>query len=87
MNFDGCMKGHCLVLSNIVNGCFVVFLYLVVVSLSLSVLQTSWIDFYCLVLGLQGFYNYLSIQLLYVVLKLCPVHFFLFYFLEFTTFV
>jgi citrate lyase synthetase len=34
MNFAGYMKGHCFVLNKIVKECFVLFLYLVDVSLS-----------------------------------------------------
>jgi hypothetical protein len=71
MNYEG----HRLVLNNIVNGSFARSLYLVAVSLSFVILQTPWIDFDCLLLGLPDFYNYLSIQLLYMVLKLCPAHF------------
>jgi hypothetical protein len=51
MNYEG----YCLVLNNIVNGSFARFLYLVAVSLSFIILQTSWIDFDCLLLGLPGF--------------------------------
>jgi hypothetical protein len=41
MNFAGYMKGHCLVLNNIVKGCFVLFLYLVDVSLSVVCCYSS----------------------------------------------